>query len=233
MAWARRKASIITSSHLVAWPFDSSTLTRPRRWLAERERGWITYLARDPRRLDLKGNRGWPIYVGQSKEFGTRVYNHLRKSEKLAQAHDSIRKRIREILHDGHVPIFEVLDRQPTRLRSLVSETNFARACRRRGYRIANLRRLQNVAGPPITKHDIPIDWLWEFSLDEAITDMILVKVGCQGCGEALSIDPTHFARPEIGPKDLRAIRNDALWLVEPCTFCARRGSRFVNLEVV
>jgi hypothetical protein len=70
---------------------------------AEGEAGWIAYLARDPRQLDLKGNVGWPIYVGQSKEFGTRVRNHLRKSEKLSQAHDSVRKRISEILHDGHV----------------------------------------------------------------------------------------------------------------------------------
>lgn len=33
---------------------------------AEREGGWVTYLARDLRRLDIRGNRGWPIYVGQS-----------------------------------------------------------------------------------------------------------------------------------------------------------------------
>ena len=83
---------------------------------AEREGGWITYLARDPRRLDLKGNPVWPIYVGQSKEFGKRLRNHLRTSEKLAQAHDSVRKRFRQILHDGHVPIFEVrAARQPVR----------------------------------------------------------------------------------------------------------------------
>jgi hypothetical protein len=61
--------------------------------------------------VDLKGNRGWPIYVGQTKEFGKRVRNHLRTSENLAQAHNSIRSRIEAILHDRHVPIFEVLDR--------------------------------------------------------------------------------------------------------------------------
>jgi hypothetical protein len=199
---------------------------------AEREGGWITYLARDPRQLDLKGNVGWPIYVGQSKELGKRVRNHLRTSEKLSQAHDSVRKRIKAILHDGHVPIFEVLDRQPTRLLSLVSETNFARACRRRGYDIANLRRLQNEAGPPITTHDIPSDWLWEFSLVEGIADGIRVRLGCRECRESLLIDLSQFGRLDTPPKGLRAIRDDPLWVVEPCTACGRRGGRFVVLEV-
>jgi hypothetical protein len=182
--------------------------------------------------VDLRGNLGWPIYVGQSKEFGKRVRNHLRTSEKLAQAHDSVRKRFREILHDGHVPIFEVLERQPTRLLSLVSETNFARACRRRGYDIANLRRLQNQAGPPISSHDIPTDWLWDFSLEEAIADGIGVRLGCRECRETLLIDLSHFERLDTPPKDLRAIKNDPLWLAGPCTACGRRDSRFVDLEV-
>ena len=40
----------------------------------------ITYLIRDPRRPDLRGNKlGWPVYVGQTDEFGRRVRNHLRK----------------------------------------------------------------------------------------------------------------------------------------------------------
>lgn len=199
---------------------------------AEREGGWITYLARDPRRVDLKGNPGWPIYVGQTKEFGKRVRNHLRTSEKLAQAHDSIRKRIRAILHSEHVPIFEVLDRQPTRLLSLVSETNFARACRRRGYEIANLRRLQNVAGPPIGRRDIPADWLWEFNLEEAIADGIWVRIGCKSCGEALSLEASCFQQLEEPPKDLRAIGKNPVWTAEPCTFCGRRGGRSVSLEL-
>ncbi len=199
---------------------------------AEREGGWITYLARDPRGADLKGNPGWPIYVGQSKEFGKRVRNHLRTSEKLAQAHDSVRRRIREILHDGHVPIFEALDRQPTRLLSLVSETNFARACRRRGYDIANLRPPQNKAGPPITRHDIPTEWLWEFSLEEAVADDLLIRLGCRSCGGTLAIPVSTFQQVEEPPPDVRAIRDNPALAAEPCTLCGQRGSRSVDLEV-
>jgi hypothetical protein len=182
---------------------------------AEMGGGWITYLARDPRQPDLKGNRGWPIYVGQSKEFGKRVRKHLRTSEKLAMAHDSVRKRIREMLHDGHVPIFEVLDRQSTR------------------YDIANLRRLQNEAGPPVTKHDIPTNWLWEFGLGDAIADGIRIRLACTGCGEAPLIDAVHFQRLRPAPLDLRVIKEDPIWLTQPCTSCGRRGSRSVDLEVI
>jgi hypothetical protein len=199
---------------------------------AEREGGWITYLARDPRKVDLKGNRGWPIYVGQTKEFGKRVRNHLRTSEKVAQAHDSIRSRIKAILHDREVPIFDMLDRQPTRLLSLVSETNYARSCRRRGYDIANLRTLQNVAGPPITRHDIPHDWLWEFSLEEASADGISIRIGCKFCGELLSIELPHFQALAEPPKDLRAIRDNPVWAMDPCTFCGGRGGRSVHLDI-
>jgi hypothetical protein len=198
---------------------------------AEQEGGWVTYLARDPRQSDLKGNPGWPIYVGQSKEFGKRVRNHLRTSEKKAQAHDSVRKRIKQILHSGQVPIFDVLDRQPTRLLSLVSETNFARACRRRGYEIANLRRLQNEAGAPVTKHDIPADWLWEFSLDDAIADGISLLIQCTGCRETLVLEAVRFAQHPKSRKDLRGIRDDPVWATQPCTFCGRLGSRFITLE--
>src|SRR5688500_15843280 len=61
---------------------------------AEEEGVWITYLIRDPRRVDLKGNQaGWPIYVGQTDQFGRRVRNHLRKSEKLARAGTGIKAR--------------------------------------------------------------------------------------------------------------------------------------------
>jgi len=199
---------------------------------AAQEGIWITYLARDPRFVDRKGNSGWPIYVGQSKDFGTRVRNHLRTSEKRASGNTSIKRRMKEILHAGHVPIFDILDRQPTRLRSLMSETNFARACRRRGYDIANQRRLQNEAGPPVTRRDIPADWLWEFSLDEAILDALKVRVHCKACGGTLSIEASWFAQLGFPPKDLRTIRDDAMWLHEPCTFCGIRGRRRVSPDI-
>lgn len=54
---------------------------------AQREGDWITYLIRDPRKLDKRGKpAGTPIYVGQTKKFATRVRSRFDKCEKEATA---------------------------------------------------------------------------------------------------------------------------------------------------
>ncbi len=124
-----------------------------------------------------------------SRRLGKRVRNHLRTSEKQARAHDSVRTRISKILHEWHVLIFEVLDRQPTRLVSLLSKTNFAAhavgaaitppifdSCRTRRVR-------------PIIRHEIRTNWLWEFSLEEVAADGIRVRLGCRQCRGTLPTD--------------------------------------------
>lgn len=141
---------------------------------AEREGGWITYLIRDPRRPDRRGNTaGTPIYVGQTKEFATRVRSRFDKCEKEATARDSIARRVADLLHAGHVARYEVLERAPSRLTSLISETNWARLCVGRGYDIANLLAEQREAGPPITRDEIPKSWIWPFLISEALQDGI------------------------------------------------------------
>jgi hypothetical protein len=200
---------------------------------AEQTDSWITYLIRDPRRPDLRGNRlGWPVYVGQTDEFGKRVRNHLRKSEKLARRGQGIKWRLRGLLHSGVVPNFEVLDRQPTRLRSLISETNFARLCRSRGYDIANQTTLQNVAGPPVTRSDIPIKWLWSFSLSQACQDGVVIVFVCQRCRESISFPASAFADSANAPKQLRDIRDSQLLLTSSCTFCGSEASRRITLRL-
>ena len=160
----------------------------------ELERTWITYLIRDPRRPDLRGNpAGWPVYVGQTDEFAKRVRNHLRKSEKLARKGVGIKYRLKELLQAGVVPNFEVLDRQRTRLQSLLSETNFARLCRARGYDIANQTTLQNVAGPPVTIHDLPTKWFWRFTLEQAEQDRIEIALVCLKCREGVPLPISSF----------------------------------------
>ncbi|MEN3237803.1 MULTISPECIES: hypothetical protein [Methylobacterium] len=96
---------------------------------AEKAGGWITYLIRDARELDKRGNPGVPIYVGQTKEFGRRVRSRFDQCEKAATAKDSIERRLAELLNLGIVAQYEVLERAPTRLASLVSEIRWARRC--------------------------------------------------------------------------------------------------------
>lgn len=199
---------------------------------AEADGLWITYLIRDPRRPDLRGNvAGWPVYVGQTDEFGKRVRNHLRKSEKLARKGKGIKFRIKELLHAGVVPSFEVLDRQPSRLASLLSETNFARLCRSRGYDIANQTTLQNVAGPPVTVADLPTKWFWRFTLTQAVEDGIRVELVCEHCREALCLPLSAFEHLDHRPRELRDIREKRELLEAECTFCGRNGGRRVRLR--
>lgn len=106
----------------------------------QRDGEWITYLIRDPRFPDLKGKAGLPIYVGQTNDFPERVMSRFTKCEKeaIAKGKDCVEARVTELLHLGIVAKYQVIDRQPTRLRSLVSETNMARRAWKAGYKLVN-----------------------------------------------------------------------------------------------
>jgi hypothetical protein len=200
---------------------------------AQEDGVWITYLIRDPRRPDLRGNvSGWPVYVGQTDDFGRRVRNHLRKSEKLARKGKGVKVRLKKLLHAGAVPNFEVLDRQPTRLQSLLSETNYARLCRVRGYDIANQTTLQNVAGQPLTIGELPSKWLWRFTLKQAAQDGIEVEFVCRACREAIRFPLSAFEKSPDPPKELRDIRDKQELLESECTFCGCNGSRNIRLRL-
>lgn len=92
---------------------------------------WVTYLIRNPRFPDKRGNPGTPIYVGQANDFHERVLSRFIKCEKIAagKSCDCVERRVADLLHLGFVASYHLLEYQPTRLASLVSETNWARKC--------------------------------------------------------------------------------------------------------
>jgi hypothetical protein len=157
---------------------------------AEKGGGWITYLIRDPRTPDKRGNSaGTPIYIGQTKEFSKRVLNRFMKSEKLAKAKDSIERRITDLLHADVVARYEVLERVESRLGSLVSETNWVKRCRNAGYDLCNNLQEQRFGGDLIDRYAIPTDRLDQFTLEEAIQDHIDVTITCTECHLVVSVD--------------------------------------------
>ena len=108
-----------------------------------------------------------------------------------------------------------------------MSETNYARLCRVRGYDIANKRKLQNVRGLPISRTDIPEEWLLEFSLAEGIADDDLkLEVTCSTCRGGFRYDMALFQGLPNSPKTLRDIPNDAQFSSEPCVLCGAHGSQ-------
>lgn len=192
---------------------------------------WITYLIRDPRKPDKLGNiAGTPIYVGQTKDFRTRVRSRFDRCEKAATAKDTIEKRLADLLHAGVVASYEVLERTPTRLASLVSETNWARRCVARGYDIANRLEEQRRAGPPISRSQIPRSWVWPFLLSEAIEDGIGLTLNCAACGLQLPLSLNRFVQMDEPPRSLFQIRTDPMWQSMPCTQCNEIGQRRIAI---
>lgn len=198
---------------------------------AQRDGEWITYLIRDPRTPDKLGNTaGTPIYVGQTKDFRTRVRSRFDRCEKAATQKDTIEKRIADLLHAGFVARYEVLELSPTRLTSLVSETNWARRCVARGYDIANRLAEQRTAGPPIARSDVPRSWVWPFLLSEAIEDGVGIVLQCDACGLRLPLPLGHFQRMKQPPGSLFQVRTDPMWRTTPCTGCGETGTRRISL---
>ncbi|WPZ03948.1 hypothetical protein T8S45_14155 [Blastomonas marina] len=192
---------------------------------------WITYLIRDPRGVDKRGNSGVPIYVGQTKEYPKRVLKRFRTCEKVAlkKKSDCVEKRVRDLLHAGIVPTYEVLDRQATRLGSILSETNFARAAFVKGYDLANNQWPQNEAGPPLKASDLPQAWLWAFLVNEAEDDGLAIGMDCQACSLSLEIEIGEYAKRAPRVVRLSEIRNAYSDL--PCPQCER--TKAMKLRVV
>lgn len=199
---------------------------------AQRDGEWITYLIRDPRHPDKKGNPGTPIYVGQTDDFPGRVLSRFMKCEKeaLEKGRDCIERRVADLLRDSVVVKYQVLDYQPTRLASLVSETNWARRCWNAGYNLANRANLQNSGGPPIGRGDIPQAWIDKFSVGQAIADAIQMSVSCGACSETLSIplEAIELERPATTIGQLAKLLRS-----EQCTFCGVAGKRRVHRGVM
>ena len=198
---------------------------------AQRDGQWITYLIRDPRHPDKKGNPGTPIYVGQTDDFPERVLSRFMKCEKkaLEKGTDCIERRVADLLHDGIVAKYQVLDYQLTRLASLVSETNWARKCWDSGYNLANRADLQNGGGPPIGRVDIPQGWIDKFSVGHAIADALQMSVFCGACWKSLSIplEAIELDQPATTIGQLAKLLRS-----EQCTFCGVAGKRGVRRGV-
>lgn len=157
---------------------------------AQRLGGWITYLIRDPRFPDLRGNTaGTPIYIGQTKQFPVRVMRRFMTCERKATIKDSVSRRVADLLHADVVVRYEVLERTPTHLSSLVSETNWVKRCRNAGYDLCNEWAEQRVGGALIDRHGVPSSRLHQFRIADAITDDVEVQVRCKSCRFFFCVD--------------------------------------------
>lgn len=199
---------------------------------AQRDGQWITYLVRDPRFPDKRGNAGIPIYVGQTNDFPGRVLSRFMKCEKEAatKGTDCIERRVADLLHSNVVATYQVLEYQPTHLTSLISETNWARRCWNAGYDLANRAELQNGGGPPIDRRDALSSWLLKFTVAEARADDVRVSISCGACREVLPIPLAEI--PQLAKTATPIGQLAKIWRAESCTFCGDTGKRRVRVWV-
>lgn len=190
---------------------------------------WITYVMRDPTERDLNGSPDGAIfYVGQTRDFPSRVVRRFSYADEYARRPRKLTdKRVVLIWRKGSCPRFEVIDRAETHLLSLVSETNAANRLLAAGYKLTNQWKEHRGSTMAVTRHDVPPDRIWPFTIADAIADEITVELVCTDCSIA------------SGPLDLMALvgsmdpvpktLNDVKRLA--CD-CGRTGGHYVKLRV-
>ena len=163
----------------------------------------VTYAIHDPTRSDeIEGRpEGLIIYVGQSKEFQKRVRKRMRNAGKaVKRPTDRIDGACYDIMARGGVPRFSVLEETNCVLDSLVSETNWSKKLRARGYPLLNQWTEQKFGGVEIDRRTVPHDWLWPMTTSDAIASNVefIVSDGTMEIAADLSAFPPSMRLREI-----------------------------------
>jgi hypothetical protein len=144
----------------------------------------VTYAIHDPTRFDNLGHHpdGIIIYVGQTKEFSKRVRKRMRNAgTAVMRPRDRIDGACYEIMKRGSVPSFSILEETSCVLDSLVSETNWSKRLRARGYPLLNQWTEQKFGGVEIDRRTVPHGWLWPMAAADAIASNVDLIIGHDG----------------------------------------------------
>lgn len=170
------------------------------------QKGWITYAIHDPTTPDHVGAFNTLIvYVGQSKDFASRVDRRLREAGTATHRPTSyVEGLMYDIMRRGGVPRFRVIARVDDGIASFVSETNWAQHYIAQGYPLRNKWNEQRRPGETMTRDTVPHKWLWRLAVEDAIEARFTIVAIDQLSGKSLKIDLAGER-----PKDLlRAVRS-------------------------
>ena len=167
---------------------------------------WITYAIHDPSEVDHIGNRpdGLIRYVGQSKQFGTRVRDRMASAGRATRhPTDRIDGLLYEIMsNNGPAPRWSVLDEVTTAIESFVSETNWTIRLRAQGYPLVNQWAEQRLGTLEIDRYGVPTKRLWPITAADAIGSDIDVVILDPATGEEIEFDlaalPPHTRLQKI-----------------------------------
>lgn len=168
--------------------------------------GWITYAIHDPTAPDHIGEFNTLIvYVGQSKNYASRVDRRLREAgATLRRPTSYVDGLMYEIMRRGGVPRFRVIERANDAIESFVSETNWAQRYIAQGYPLRNKWKEQRQSGEPITRATVPHKWLWRLAVEDAIEARFTIVALDKKSGTSLEIDLSAERPKEL----LRTVRS-------------------------
>jgi len=163
----------------------------------------ITYAIHDPTQSDqLEGRpEGLIIYVGQTKEFQKRVRKRMRNAgTAVKRPTDRIDGACYDIMARGGVPRFSILEETSCVLDSLVSETNWSKRLRARGYPLLNQWTEQKFGGVEMDRRTVPHDWLWPMTASDAVASNVdlIISDGTTEIAADLSAFPPSMRLREI-----------------------------------
>lgn len=169
--------------------------------------GWVTYAIHDPTTPDHVGEFNTLIvYIGQSKEFASRVKRRLREAGTATRRPTSyVEGLMYDIMRRGGVPRFRVIERTPDAIDSFVSETNWAQHYAAQGYPLRNKWKEQKRPGEPMTRATVPHKWLWRLAVEDAIKARFTIVALDKSSGTSIEIDLSAERPKEL----LRTVRSN------------------------
>ncbi|MEG3180776.1 hypothetical protein [Sphingomonas sp. LT1P40] len=172
---------------------------RDRAKLEGEKKGWVTYAIHDPTTPDYVGEFNTLIcYVGQSKDFASRVDRRLREAGTATVRPTSyVEGLMYDIMRRGSVPRFRIIERVDDAITSFVSETNWAQHYIAQGYPLRNKWNEQKQPGETMTRETVPHKWLWRLAVEDAIEARFTIVAMDKLSGNSLKIDLTE-ERPKV-----------------------------------
>lgn len=169
------------------------------------QNGWITYAIHDPTTRDHVGEfKTLVVYVGQSKDFASRIDRRLREAGTATLRPTTyVEGLMYDVMRRGGVPSFRVIERVGDAISSFMSETNWAHHYIRLGYPLRNKWKEQSRPGEIMTRQAVPHRWLWRLAVEDAIETGFTIAVTDKLSGKSIKID-LHAERPK---ELLRAVR--------------------------
>jgi hypothetical protein len=188
---------------------------------AGRGGGYVIYVIKDPRGGDPRDpTDGTPFYVGQTANLGRRARAHLARTGAHTTKNSRLLTRMHEIMADGKLPVFQIVERVESRIASLAAETRWAQTLIGQGAQLVNSWEEhrparsgnRNPAGP------VPLERLWDLTVREAVREKIGLAIDCPACRLQVPL-----CLIEVADRSSENARLSAIGAAVSCPGCGRR----------